>query len=77
MVIISLGHNCSIQLAISIRYDYFSSVFSWCKSHNLEKLINCIDNKMFGNERCNEVNARYMADHFWHELSYLQIHNQK
>ena len=31
--------------------------------------INCIDNKMFGNERSNEVNARYMADHFWHELS--------
>ena len=39
--------------------------------------INYIDNKMFGIEQCNEVNARYMADHFWHELSYLQIHNQK
>ena len=39
--------------------------------------INYIDNKMFGIEQNNEVNARYMADHFWHELSYLQIHNQK
>ena len=59
--------KCVLKLA---GYNY---TMIWCAREK----INCIDNKMFGNERSNEVNARYMADHFWHELSYLQIHNQK
>ena len=48
MLIVSLGNNCSIQLAISKLFKYFNSVFSWCKSYEINKVIECLDNNFEG-----------------------------
>ncbi|MEX0595016.1 MAG: hypothetical protein WD512_00840, partial [Candidatus Paceibacterota bacterium] len=48
MHIISLGSNCSIQMAITMNFSGPVSVFSWCKSFNIESVISEIDTDYAG-----------------------------